>query len=126
MFAGKKPIESNFPERKVLWVEPSHFQMGHSLHTMADVEVSKQLEKRRISTFLIVLRSKKSLFFKIGTSQVRSICVPLKYVPRFSSVMYAFALLFYLPVFLITLNPSFVITVPDVSIVSFVPIFFLV
>ena len=125
MITKNKQTESNLHERRVLWVEPSHFQMGHSLHSMADIEVSKQLAKRRISTFLIVLRSKKSLFFRTGASQVRTICVPLKHVRLFSSVMYASALLFYLPLYFITLNPNFVITVPDVSIVSFVPMFVL-
>jgi glycosyltransferase involved in cell wall biosynthesis len=125
MFAKNNQTESNTRERRVIWVEPSHFQMGKSLHTMADIEVSKQLARKRISTFLIVPRSKKFLSLRIGDSQVQTICMPLKFVRLFSSVMYALALLFYLPICIFTVNPDFVITVADVSIVSFVPMFFL-
>jgi glycosyltransferase involved in cell wall biosynthesis len=121
----KKIIEKELPGRKVLWVEPSHFRLDNSLHKMADLEVSRQLAKRRISTFLVVLKSKSFVLFRVGTSQVSTISIPIKYVPIFSSVMYAIAMLFYLPLYIIILKPSYVVAVPDLSIISFIPISFL-
>lgn len=122
MLVKDKSIEFKNSGKKLLWVEPSHFQLGCSLHSMADIEVSKELSKKNFSTFLIVPRSKKSVALKIGYSKILTISIPVKHIPFFSSIMYAIDLLFYLPVCLISRKPNYVMTVPDVSIVSFIPL----
>jgi glycosyltransferase involved in cell wall biosynthesis len=117
--------ESNLKSRNILWVEPSHYRLDKALHKMADIEISKQLAKRKISIHMMVIRSERFVSINIGDSQVRTISVPIKYVPLFSSVMYAIALLFYLPVYIIKLAPRVVMVAPDVSIFSFIPALFL-
>jgi hypothetical protein len=116
--------KDDLKKRNILWVEPSHFRLDESLHKMADLEISKQLGKRKISTYLLVIRSKKFVLLNLGTSRVCTISVPIKYVPLLSSVMYAAALLFYLPLYIIKLSPSVVMVAPDVSIVSCIPALF--
>jgi glycosyltransferase involved in cell wall biosynthesis len=108
--------------KNVLWVEPSHFNLDNSLHKMADLEISRQLAKKGINTFLLVVKSRKSFFFKTEYSQVRTISIPIRHVPLISSIIYAVTLLFYLPVSIIAIQPTFIIVVPDVSILSFLPI----
>jgi glycosyltransferase involved in cell wall biosynthesis len=122
MLIVNKMNEDKYSERKLLWVEPYHFQLGHSLHSMADIEVSKRLLKRQFSTFLIIPRSKKSVMHKIGSCELRTISIPVKHMPFVSSLIYAVSLSLYLPFFLISRKPDFIISVPDVSIISFIPL----
>ncbi len=121
----KNSAEFNGSGSKLLWVEPSHFQFGRSLHSMADIEVSKNLSKKQFNTFLVIPRSKKSVIIKIGNSEIRTISIPVKHIPFLSSLIYAVDLLFYLPICLISKKPDYIMTVPDVSIVSFIPLVFL-
>ena len=118
-------FKTYFEQRKLLWVEPSHFQLGQSLHSMADIEVSRNLAKKGVSTSLIVPRSQKSFFCKTENAKVNTISIPLKHFPIFSAVFYAVVLLFYLPICVLSLNPNYIMTAPDVSILSFVPNFFI-
>ncbi len=125
MISKEKSIKINGSGRKLLWVEPNHFQLGCSLHSMADIEVSKELSKKQFSTFLIIPRSKKSVILKIRNSEILTTSIPVKHIPLFSSVIYAIDLLFYLPFSLISRKPNYIMTVPDVSIVSFIPLMIL-
>jgi glycosyltransferase involved in cell wall biosynthesis len=58
---------------------------------------------------------------KIKNPQVRSLLVPLRYIPLVSSFMFAVVLFFCLPLLVISLQPDQVVVNPDLSIVSSLP-----
>lgn len=121
MTTEKRSKLNNPQERIILWIQPSHFRIGDALHAMAELEIFRQLAKRKYSTQTIAVRSKKYAHFRIENSQVRTISIPVKYVPLISSVIYAIILLLFLPVYIVILKPDFIVTVPDVSILSLIP-----
>jgi len=114
---SKKP--NNSQERKVLWVKPT--SRDKALHKMADLEVIRQLAKRKYSIYIIGTMSKEKMLFRFENSQVRIISIPLKSMPLILPVMRTVLLFLLLPIYIITLKPDFIIEAPDVSILSFIP-----
>jgi glycosyltransferase involved in cell wall biosynthesis len=90
-----------------------------ALHKKDYLEILKGLAERGHSICLIAIRSKKAFQFN-QNSKVQVISVPLRYIPIISPVMFAIVLFFLLPVYILKLKPNFVITRPDVSILSLI------
>lgn len=110
---------NNSQEKKVLWVKPTI--MDIALHKMAKLEILRELAKRKYSNYLMAPRSRDGVPFRTENSRVHMILIPLRYVPVISPAMYAIALFFFLPIYVIALKPDFIIGAPDVSILSFIP-----
>ena len=119
MIIEKGNNQRNSRERKILWIQPTFGDKA--LHKMAGLEVLRQLAKRKYSIYVIGTTSKEKVLFRFENSQVRIISIPLKSVPLILPVMRTFLLLFFLPIFIITLKPDFIIEAPDVSILSLIP-----
>ena len=113
-----KTDESNHCQRKkILWV--SLLLLDVQLHKTTQLEILKNLSERGYDTSLIAMRSKN--MFQTKNSQVRIISIPLRYIPIISPIMFALALLFFLPLYIIISKPDYIITDPDISIFSFLP-----
>jgi glycosyltransferase involved in cell wall biosynthesis len=107
--------------QRLLWIEPSHFDLDKSLHKHADLEVAKELAKQKTTTYLMVMESKRYIKVDFGFSKLSSVSIPIKRFPLISPVLYALSQLFYLPYYLIKLSPNAVMVAPDVSVISCIP-----
>ena len=106
---------------KTLWVNPT--TMDTLLHNVALSNVLKCYADLGNEVTLFSIRSKDAS--KIRYPQVRSVLVPLRYIPLVSSFMFAVVLFFYLPLLVIRLQPDQVVVNPDLSILSSLPSLFI-
>lgn len=119
------PSKNSFQKTSILWIEPSHFDLDNSLHKMADLEVGKQLVKRNVSIYMMVMGSINQFSFSYKNSKMFTFSIPIKRYPLISALLYAFAQLFYLPYYLLALSPSVILIAPDVSVLTILPILFI-
>jgi glycosyltransferase involved in cell wall biosynthesis len=87
------------------------------LHSSATLNIANALANLGHEVNLISVRSKHTPSIK--NERVHMFFVPLRYVPMVSSLMFAVVLFFFLPVFIITSKPDYVILGPSVSITGF-------
>jgi glycosyltransferase involved in cell wall biosynthesis len=105
-------------QRKILWINPITFDMF--LHQASSLELLRSMEERGYASILITARSKRPI--QIENSRARIISVPLRFVPFLSSLMFAVALLIFLPICILVSAPQFLIfNQPDLSILSLIP-----
>ncbi len=89
---------------------------------MADLEVGKQLVKRNVSIYMMVMGSNRRFSFCYRDSKMLTFSIPIKRYPLISALLYAFAQLFYLPYYLFALSPSVILIAPDVSVLTILPV----
>jgi glycosyltransferase involved in cell wall biosynthesis len=102
---------------KTLWVNPT--TMDTLLHNAALSNALKYYADLGHEVTLLSIRSKDAS--KIRNPKVRSVLVPLRYIPLVSSIMFAIILFFYLPILVIRQEPNQVVVFPDLSILSSLP-----
>jgi glycosyltransferase involved in cell wall biosynthesis len=101
-------------KRKILLIDPITLDLH--LHTVYLFEILRHLAKRGHSTTLMSVRSRN--ISQSENSEVRLILIPIRYFPVISPVVFAIFLFFFLPLYIVTSKPDFVIMNPDVSILS--------
>jgi len=106
---------------KTLWVNPT--TMDTLLHNVALSNALKCYADLGHEVTLFSIRSKDAS--KIRYPQVRSVLVPLRYIPLVSSFMFAVVLFFYLPILVIRQQPDQVVVNPDLSLLSSLPSLFI-
>ena len=119
MAIEKSKKSNNLREKKILWVQPA--SRDKALHKMADLEVLKQLRKRKYSIYIIKTTPKETMPSTLEHWQENLLYIPLKRIPLILPVMRTFLLVFLLPIYILYLKPDFIIQAPDVSILSFIP-----
>jgi len=100
--------------KKIVWVGnvPDYY-----LHKMAKIEILKSLAEKGHNVSLIVPYS--SIKYRTKDSKIKAISIPLKSLRVVSQVMFDVVLLFFLPIYILTSKPDFLITVPDGTIFGF-------
>jgi glycosyltransferase involved in cell wall biosynthesis len=96
---------------RLLWINPA--AVGEYFYMNSQMQILLEMRKEGYSSDLLAVRSKTS---SIGDSQVH--LVPIKYVPVISPIIFAIALLLFLPIYTLRLNPDYVIMTPDISVIS--------
>lgn len=106
--------------RKIVWVGniPDYY-----LHKMAKIEILKPLAKKGYIISLIVPNS--PIRYQIQDSKIKMTSIPLQSLRVVSQTMFAFTLLFFLPIYVLTSKPNFIITTPDGTIFGFLSILLL-
>jgi len=100
---GRKYMGSH--GKRICWI--SNLVLDMHLNKTSQIEVLKSLAKRGHETSLFAVYSKERPQFNI--EDVQLIPIPLRYVPYFSTLMYAIFLFIYLPFHFIYSKPDFVI-----------------
>lgn len=118
MNAGKGKMLREFQGRRILWINPVPLDMY--LYQASSVEILRYMAQKGHSSVLITSRSMNAV--RSENPKVRIISVPLRYVPFLSSAMFAISLFLFLPLYLVVLDPHFIIvTQPEVSLLGFMP-----
>jgi glycosyltransferase involved in cell wall biosynthesis len=109
-----KQKKARMKTRKIVWIGniPDHY-----LHKMAKIEILKPLAKKGHDVSLIVPLS--SIKYQIENSKIKVISIPLKSLRVISQIMFDVMLLFFLPIYILTSKPDFIITAPDGTIFGF-------
>ena len=99
---------------KILWIHP--FSLDGELHKTDFLEILKALAKRKHEVSLIAIGSKR---FQLNNhSKIKIFTIPLKIFPVISPLFFAISLCLLLPVYIIKCKPDFIVSRPDVSILS--------
>jgi len=117
------PSFSNIPKkRKIIWISP--LIIDSSLHAHAQIEILEHLAKRGNGVCLFALRSNKK--FHLTNSNVKSILIPMIYLPIITSILFAVILSFFLPFYVAIKKPNVIVTGLGPSIFAFMwkPILF--
>ena len=104
---------------RILWWKP--YLGDNALHKMADLEIIMQLAHGGYLINAIVPAAKEEMTPLCKDARVRIISVRMKPLPLILPAARSVLLYFLLPVYIATFKPNFIITEPDVSILSFVP-----
>jgi glycosyltransferase involved in cell wall biosynthesis len=102
--------------RKILWITP---MLGFQLYRQSLLEILRHLVMKGYNIVLITMWPRNLVRAKTSNVHIKSI--PLRYVPLVSPVMFALVLWFFLPVYIIVSKPDFIVTQPDVTILSSLP-----
>jgi glycosyltransferase involved in cell wall biosynthesis len=91
------------------------------LHKTSQFEILGNLAKKGYSATLIALQSKRR--FKNSNPNVSVISIPLRNIPLITSFLYGLLVFLFLPIYVLSSNPEFIVTQPTIPIMSFVPLF---
>ena len=101
----------------ITWL--SYLVVDIHLHTTRALEIMRHMEGRGYRNTLIATRSAKNL---LGTNKNRHlILIPIRYRSFISSIVFALAVLLYLPIHLVVSKPKYVIVSADVSVFGTIP-----
>jgi glycosyltransferase involved in cell wall biosynthesis len=111
-------------KRRILWVSPLIFDV--SLHRTAQLEMTRSLTKRGYQIFLLGMKSRATFKFRNNSSDglsdtLRILQVPIRYFPMIAPVIYAFIMIFLLPLAILSFNPDFVIIEKGMLTISSIP-----
>ena len=115
--ALKKAKMMNSQKISTLWV--SFTVLDAYLHKMALLNILGQLSELGINPTLVAVRSKNA--YRVKEPCIRIISIPIRSVPLISPIMFAIALVFFLPAYLIASKTDFVIFDPGVHILGALP-----
>ncbi|MGB9615269.1 MAG: glycosyltransferase family 4 protein [Fervidobacterium sp.] len=108
------------PEKKrIVWV--SFLILDADLHKISRLEILRSLAKKGHITELAAVYSRNKVMLQSENFPASVIAIPLRYVPVISSILFSVILLFLLPFYIIVYKPDFVITEPDLQVISFIP-----
>jgi len=110
MFPKEK--NTNVSGKKIVWV--SFLILDLWLHKTSRIEIMEHLAKRGYTVHLIAVRSRKEC--KLRNSSIHVVSIPLRYIPIFSPILFVGVLLVFLPYYIISLRPDFIVTEPNISI----------
>lgn len=113
------------PGKKIIWISFTVFDLF--LHKTSRLEILKHLAKRGNDVYFLAIRSKKSKqTTDYAGARFHLILIPLRYVPMITPFLFAIATLIFLPFFIATKKPDFIIMNPSPSIISFIwkPLFY--
>jgi glycosyltransferase involved in cell wall biosynthesis len=117
-----KAVKSkNSHEKRILLI--SCLILDFHLSKTTQLEILRALANRGHVVTLIAMRSKSQ--FQNENSKVHIISIPLRQVPIVSNIMYAAALLFFLPFYVLFSKPDYIITDSEVPILGLASIFLL-
>lgn len=106
-------------EKKIIWISFTVFDLF--LHKTSRLEILKHLAERGNEVYFLAIRSKKSIqTTDYADARFHLILIPLRYVPMITPFFFAIATLIFLPFFIATKKPDFVIMNPGPLIINFV------
>jgi glycosyltransferase involved in cell wall biosynthesis len=118
--ANKKASKTDsLTKKRILWWKPTSGDTA--LHKEADFEIIRQLSTRGFFVTVVVPTSKGKIPNLDTNSTIRTIQIRMKSLPFILPVARSILLSFLLPICVAKFQPNFVITEPDVSILSFIP-----
>jgi glycosyltransferase involved in cell wall biosynthesis len=116
MALARESQPNGLEERRILWITP---MLDFLLHRESLLQILRHLAMRGHNIVLITTWPRNLVRVKTSNMHIKSI--PLRYVPLVSPVMFALVLWFFLPVYIIVSKPDFIVTEPDVTILSSIP-----
>ena len=112
--------KSTFKKVKILWVSDTQ-PFDVFFNKMSLVNICEQLAKMGHRVTLVATRSKS--LPPNRNSQVRMISIPSRHTAIIPRVVYALALILFLPFYLVLFKPDYIVTEPDTSIFGFLSVF---
>lgn len=106
------------PKKKIIWLYP--FALDSALPKRDFLEILHQLANNGYDIHLMAMRS-KIRFRQDENVKIKIITLPLGGLPIFSTVMFAFAMALFLPIYILKFKPNFVVVRPDLSVFSILP-----
>ena len=100
----------------MIWI--SYLYLDIFLHKTSRIEILEHLAKRGYNVYLIAVRSRRK--YEPRNLNLHIISIPLRCVPAISRIVFVAILLFFLPYYITSLNPDFIVTDPDISIFGFI------
>jgi glycosyltransferase involved in cell wall biosynthesis len=104
--------------KKIAWI--TFLILDTHLHKTSRLEILKSLAALGYNTELVAVSSRSKV--QDEDLPLRIISIPLRYVPIISPIVFASILLFFLPFYVVISKPNVIITEPDFSTLSFMPI----
>jgi glycosyltransferase involved in cell wall biosynthesis len=109
---------------RILWVSPLIFDV--SLHRTAQLEMTKSLTKRGYNILLFGMRSRAKFRFQDNSSESmldspRIIQIPIRYFSVIAPAIYAFIMIFLIPLTIFSFNPDFVVIEKGMLTISSIP-----
>jgi glycosyltransferase involved in cell wall biosynthesis len=106
-------------KKKILFVEPLIMDTTvDTLHKDYLLNILRQLVETGHKSSLIVMRSRTNVH---QNPHFHTISIPLRYVPIVSALLFGIALSVFLPLYIITAMPDFVIVKPDFAVLGVIP-----
>jgi glycosyltransferase involved in cell wall biosynthesis len=115
----KEDEQSPHLNKRIVWV--TFLVLDAQLHKTSQFEILGNLAKRGYDTALIAIQSKSKFLNK--KKQVSVVAIPLRNIPIITSFVYGMLIFLFLPLYIIFLNPDFIITQPTIPITSFISTF---
>jgi glycosyltransferase involved in cell wall biosynthesis len=97
----------------------SALTLDQDMHKTRELEILKALSQRGHKTTLVAITSKAH--FQMPDKRVKLVPVPIRYVPIISPFIWGFVLFLYLPLYVLLNKPDFIITDPEISVISSIP-----
>jgi glycosyltransferase involved in cell wall biosynthesis len=115
----KEDEQSPHLNKRIVWV--TFLVLDAQLHKTSQFEILGNLAKKGYDTALIAIQSKSKFLNK--KKQVSVVAIPLRNIPIITSFVYGMLIFLFLPLYIIFLNPDFIITQPTIPITSFISTF---
>jgi glycosyltransferase involved in cell wall biosynthesis len=115
----KEDEQSPHLNKRIVWV--TFLVLDAQLHKTSQFEILGNLAKRGYDTALIAIQSKSKFLNK--KKQVSVVAIPLRNIPIITSFVYGMLIFLFLPLYIVFLNPDFIITQPTIPITSFISTF---
>ncbi|MDR0374023.1 MAG: glycosyltransferase family 4 protein [Nitrososphaerota archaeon] len=97
----------------------SALTLDTDMHKTRELEILKTLAQRGHSTTLVGVTSRAH--FQMPDSRIKLIAIPIRYVPVISPFIWAFVLVFFLPLHVLLKRPDYIVMDPEISVLSSVP-----
>jgi glycosyltransferase involved in cell wall biosynthesis len=105
--------------KRIFWV--SFIFMDKDLYKTTQLEILRHLAKRGYEVFLFAAYSKKK--YEKESSNLHSICIPLRDAPLIANAFFILSLLFFLPFYILYSKPDFLVVEPqDATCFSLMPL----
>jgi glycosyltransferase involved in cell wall biosynthesis len=101
----------------------SALTLDQDMHKTRELEILKGLAQRGHAATLVAITSK--IHFQMPDKRVKLVSVPIRYVSLISPFIWGFVLFFYLPWYILLNKPDFIITDPEISVISSIPCCFI-
>jgi glycosyltransferase involved in cell wall biosynthesis len=112
-----RKAENTGPKRrKLVWV--SFLVLDVLFHKTSRIEILEHLAERGYTVYLIAMRSRRKDKFR--NPNIHVVSIPLRYSPGISPLVFAGILFFFLPFYIAFLNPDFIVTEPDISVLGLI------
>ncbi|MDR1992397.1 MAG: glycosyltransferase family 4 protein [Nitrososphaerota archaeon] len=97
----------------------SALTLDTDMHKTREIEILKVLAQRGHNTTLVGVTSRDH--FELSDSRIHLVTLPIRYVPVISPFIWAFILVFFLPLHVLLRRPDYIVMDPEISVLSSVP-----